>query len=441
MWYYVNHDEATEENFDLERFLAAQERDYVLALAEIRSGKKKSHWIWYIFPQLTELGFSETAHYYGIPGLPEAKTYYAHPVLRARLLEITGALLELNSSDAFQIMGLDVLKLSSCMTLFAIVSAPHNDLFLQVLDKFYGGRPDVNTLRIIFKPDYFSDDPGFHIDTLPCTRTIMEPDGSRIVVQKQPIQDWDGTLGELIVGQIRYTWTGEQITEVSESYTKIGYRTRIEFDGDGKRFYEDQRIGDSEFITVKKISHNADGKLRSMHVVDFDEGHQVGYKELKFSDDNNIIVTRTFWHADESGTRTLTVHNSDGSWSKRVAQPFTYPSGVTDFRIMSWEDHNASGETESKAYIFDAEGKEIGYTQSVVIPDGRRTESTVKSIHLPSSEHPGLDITQSVVLCIVEYDADGYKRSMTTYEYTEDYQKVIGHVRTEYDKNGTEIVF
>ena len=98
MWYYVNHDEAAEESFDLERFLAAQERDYALALAEIRSGKKNSHWIWYIFPQLTELGFSETARYYGIPGLEEAKAYYAHPVLRARLLEISGALLELDLS-------------------------------------------------------------------------------------------------------------------------------------------------------------------------------------------------------------------------------------------------------------------------------------------------------------------------------------------------------
>lgn len=444
MWYYVNHDEAAEESFDLERFLAAQERDYALALAEIRSGKKNSHWIWYIFPQLTELGFSETARYYGIPGLEEAKAYYAHPVLRARLLEISGALLELDSSDAFEVMGYpDILKLSSCMTLFAIVSAPHNDLFLQVLDKFYGGRPDINTLRIIFKPDYFSDDPESHIDIHPCVRTVMQPDGSRIVVQKQPIEDWDGTLGELIVGQIRYAWTGEQITEVSKSYTKIGHRARIEVDGDGKRFYEDQPIiiGDSEvFMTVKKITHNAEGSLESMCVLDFDEqGQQIGYKELSFCDD--IIVNRLFWHTDETGTRTLTVHNSDGYWSKRVAQPFTFPNGVSDYLILSWEEHKLTGETESKAYIFDAEGKEIGYTQSVVIPDGRRTESTVKSIHLPSSEHPGLDITQSVVLCIVEYDADGYKRSMTTYEHTEDYQKVIGHVRTEYDKNGTEIVF
>jgi len=133
----------------LERFLQAQEGDYAAALAEIRAGRKRSHWIWYIFPQLKGLGRSMTAEYYGIRDLAEAREYLAHPVLRQRLIEISEALLGLPSNDADQVMGFpDNLKLRSSMTLFALAD-PTCPVFRQVLDKFFGGRPDERTKELL----------------------------------------------------------------------------------------------------------------------------------------------------------------------------------------------------------------------------------------------------------------------------------------------------
>ena len=135
--------------YDLSRFLKAQERDYETALAEIRSGRKRSHWIWYIFPQLKGLGFSSMAEYYGIDGIDEARAYMKDPVLSARLIEISGALLTLRSSDPGSVMGYpDDLKLRSSMTLFR-AAAPEEPVFSQVLDKFFGGRGDDITLRLL----------------------------------------------------------------------------------------------------------------------------------------------------------------------------------------------------------------------------------------------------------------------------------------------------
>ncbi len=133
----------------LERFLQAQEGDYAAALAEIRAGRKRSHWIWYIFPQLKGLGRSMTAEYYGIRDLAEAREYLAHPVLRQRLIEISEALLGLPSNDADEVMGFpDNLKLRSSMTLFALAD-PSCPVFRQVLDKFFGGRPDERTKELL----------------------------------------------------------------------------------------------------------------------------------------------------------------------------------------------------------------------------------------------------------------------------------------------------
>ena len=135
--------------YDLSRFLAAQERDYAQALAEIRTGRKRSHWIWYIFPQLRGLGYSYNAEYYGIADAEEARQYLAHPVLGARLREITEALLELPESDSVRVMGRpDDLKLCSSMTLFEYVSV-QDSVFGKVLDKYYGGRRDAATLRML----------------------------------------------------------------------------------------------------------------------------------------------------------------------------------------------------------------------------------------------------------------------------------------------------
>lgn len=134
---------------NIERFLEMQSNDYKKALEEIRGGQKRSHWMWYIFPQVRGLGFTEISVYYSIKSIEEAKEYINHPILGLRLREITEALLRLQSNNAIIIMGnSDALKLRSSMTLFA--SLPNTDpLFQKVLDKFYGGEPDINTLEII----------------------------------------------------------------------------------------------------------------------------------------------------------------------------------------------------------------------------------------------------------------------------------------------------
>ena len=133
----------------LDRFLDAQRDDYAAAQAEVRRGRKTSHWMWYIFPQIAGLGQSSTARYYSIRDLEEAREYYAHPVLGQRLREISGALLELRGSDPVAVFGgIDSMKLKSSMTLFA-VAAPDDPLFQQVLDKYYGGEQDALTLRIL----------------------------------------------------------------------------------------------------------------------------------------------------------------------------------------------------------------------------------------------------------------------------------------------------
>ena len=133
---------------DLNRFISAQERSYDAALREIKAGHKRTHWMWYIFPQIAGLGFSSTAQFYAISSMQEAKDYYAHPVLGKRLVEISEALLALDTSDAGAVMGYpDDLKLRSSMTLF--LAASDDAVFQKVLDKFYSGKPDSKTLSIL----------------------------------------------------------------------------------------------------------------------------------------------------------------------------------------------------------------------------------------------------------------------------------------------------
>ena len=134
---------------NLSRFIEAQERDYQTALREIATGRKRTHWIWYVFPQLKGLGRSQTAEYYGIDGFDEAVAYMAHPVLGPRLVQISQALLALEACDAHAVMGSpDDLKLRSCMTLFE-AAAPDEPMFARVLDKFYGGQRDGCTLAML----------------------------------------------------------------------------------------------------------------------------------------------------------------------------------------------------------------------------------------------------------------------------------------------------
>ena len=135
-------------SYDLTRFHRAQARDYDRALSEIRAGTKRSHWIWYIFPQIQGLGYSSTAQFYAIQDLGEAKAYLADPVLREHLLEISGALLGLESSDPSAVMGYpDDLKLRSSMTLFSLAE-PENPVFPAVLRKFFRGERDERTVAI-----------------------------------------------------------------------------------------------------------------------------------------------------------------------------------------------------------------------------------------------------------------------------------------------------
>lgn len=135
---------------DLERFLKAQEYSYDTALKEIKNGKKVSHWMWYIFPQIEGLGTSSTAMYYTIKDKKEAEEYISNPVLWNRILEISSALLSIDSSDPYEVMGYpDNRKLKLSMTLFYEVSG--NEIFKKVLDKFYNGEEDGFTLEKLNK--------------------------------------------------------------------------------------------------------------------------------------------------------------------------------------------------------------------------------------------------------------------------------------------------
>jgi uncharacterized protein (DUF1810 family) len=134
---------------DLNRFVEAQKRDYARALAEVKAGEKRSHWMWYVFPQLEGLGFSQTAKYYGIAGRAEAEAYLAHPVLGPRLAECCEAALAVEGRSAYEIFGSpDDLKLRSCATLFAAVSPP-GSVFERLLAKYCGGERDEKTLRLL----------------------------------------------------------------------------------------------------------------------------------------------------------------------------------------------------------------------------------------------------------------------------------------------------
>ena len=134
--------------YSLERFVVAQEEAYGKALSEVKNGLKVTHWIWYIFPQLKGLGESYTSRYFGIEDREEAKAYLEHPVLGARLREITTTLLHLNCTTPNIIFGkLDAMKVRSCMTLFNEVA--EDDLFMLVLNKHYQGKKDTITLDLL----------------------------------------------------------------------------------------------------------------------------------------------------------------------------------------------------------------------------------------------------------------------------------------------------
>lgn len=134
---------------DLKRFVDAQERVYPEARAELATGRKRSHWMWFIFPQLRGLGHSPTSREFGIASLEEARAYLAHPLLGARLLECTQLVAAVEGRTAREIFGSpDDLKFRSCMTLFADAS-DHDEMFESALRKYYGGERDPRTLELL----------------------------------------------------------------------------------------------------------------------------------------------------------------------------------------------------------------------------------------------------------------------------------------------------
>lgn len=135
-------------DYNLGRFIEAQDKYYDIALAEISASQKRSHWIWYIFPQLAELGYSYNSKYYGISGIEEARAYLNNPTLKKHLLEICGKLYECDGDIAVIMGNLDSLKLLSCMTLFNATD-PSIEIFQKIIDKFYAGQKDRRTLKIL----------------------------------------------------------------------------------------------------------------------------------------------------------------------------------------------------------------------------------------------------------------------------------------------------
>ena len=137
------------DKYNLDRFIKEQQRDYTTAYAELAQGRKRSHWSWWIIPQIVGLGMTATSHKYAIKSLDEAVAYLAHPYLGKNIREISKVLLGLESNDATAIMGYpDDLKLRSCMTLFAEAD-PNEEVFQKVLDKFFNGEKDERTLEIL----------------------------------------------------------------------------------------------------------------------------------------------------------------------------------------------------------------------------------------------------------------------------------------------------
>jgi uncharacterized protein (DUF1810 family) len=140
---------APDDPHDLERFVQAQRSDYERALAELKRGRKTSHWMWYIFPQFDGLGYSSMSQRYSIKSVDEARAYLAHPVLGPRLLACADAVLGVDGRSALEILGSpDDMKLKSCATLFEHVSPP-DSVFAQLLEKYCQGQRDGRTIELL----------------------------------------------------------------------------------------------------------------------------------------------------------------------------------------------------------------------------------------------------------------------------------------------------
>lgn len=137
------------DSYNLERFVEAQRDVYSTALSELRSGRKQSHWVWFILPQLKGLGRSRMSEYYGISGLSEARAYLAHPILGPRLIECVEAILSHRNVPIEDILGeIDALKFRSCLTLFSRAD-PSSQLFTLALRRCFGDKPDPETIKLL----------------------------------------------------------------------------------------------------------------------------------------------------------------------------------------------------------------------------------------------------------------------------------------------------
>ncbi|HEX8324300.1 MAG TPA: DUF1810 domain-containing protein [Tepidisphaeraceae bacterium] len=145
----MTHPQDPADPHDLARFLTAQEADYAQALSEIRSGRKRSHWMWYVFPQVAGLGQSSTSRFYAIKSPDEARAYLAHPILGPRLIACAEAAVAVEGRSALEVFGSpDDMKLKSSATLFAHVSPP-GSVFERVLTRYFGGERDDKTLELL----------------------------------------------------------------------------------------------------------------------------------------------------------------------------------------------------------------------------------------------------------------------------------------------------
>lgn len=151
LWHRTVHTGHVTDRFDLERFIESQDQGgtYEVALGELRTGRKRSHWMWFVFPQIAGLGQSPISRRFAISSLDEARAYLAHPVLGPRLIESAQALTELATESPEEVFGtIDALKLRSSMTLFAHAD-PNEPVFGQVLAQFFGGAADESTVRLL----------------------------------------------------------------------------------------------------------------------------------------------------------------------------------------------------------------------------------------------------------------------------------------------------
>jgi uncharacterized protein (DUF1810 family) len=141
--------EASLPQFDLNRFVTAQESCYDTVISELKAGDKRSHWMWFVFPQIAGLGTSVTARRYAITSMAEAKAYLSHPLLGSRLQECVSLLLQIQGKTAYQILSTpDDMKLQSCLSLFSLAS-PEEASFKEALDKYYEGDMDLRTIQLL----------------------------------------------------------------------------------------------------------------------------------------------------------------------------------------------------------------------------------------------------------------------------------------------------